>query len=120
MHNKEKREVFSSRRKQHVKNDEAHEIDCLLQPVNVGVDMHKPALRHFHGLMHGGPHTLLSNLDWMCMTSSYRNSKTINIFRFRQVDFFPLHVVHTGSGALTASYPMNTGGSFLGSKATEA
>jgi hypothetical protein len=37
--------------------------------------------------------------------------------RWRQ-EFSRLHVVQTGFGAHPASYPMGTGGSFLGGKAT--
>jgi hypothetical protein len=41
--------------------------------------------------------------------------------RFTAVQEFPLlHDVQTGSGAYTASYPMGTGGSFPGGKATGA
>jgi hypothetical protein len=39
-------------------------------------------------------------------------------FRFGQ-EFSLLHVVQIGPGAHPASYPMGTGGSFLGGKATE-
>jgi hypothetical protein len=39
--------------------------------------------------------------------------------RYNQ-EFSLLHVVHTGSGAHPASYPMGTGDSFLGGKAAGA
>jgi hypothetical protein len=35
-------------------------------------------------------------------------------------EFFPLHVVHTGSGVHPNSYPMGAGGFFRGGKAAGA
>jgi hypothetical protein len=49
--------------------------------------------------------------------SQYNNNNNNNNNR---ENCSPFHVVQTGSGAHLASYPMGTGGFFLGSKAAEA
>jgi hypothetical protein len=41
-------------------------------------------------------------------------------FNVFYIKFSVLHVVHTGSGAHPASYPMGNGGAFLGGKAAGA